>query len=527
MNRKFVLAVSIIISFNLFSQNIDIKWGNREDFGRDATAPEFLGQLNDELFILKGSNIDKVEDYFIEIHSKSSLVATRRILFTPNKLPTIGKDALERIIFNRENKLFTIISSSISSKVTTIKASIISTSGDILSEGTIIGSYSDKGMKNKGAYDIINQGDNFIIFELLPTEKKGFEKYRYTIFDIDMNKKGTKEITLPYEDREFGLNNFYFNSKNSLYILGHLKTRKTNIEKELLLYFDFNTNDVTEIDLPLPAKNVTQYKLNLNSDDNFEFFGIYSDLMSESSYYNTVYPEGLFYMKFEPQSGKILFLNKCPIKTNKLSIDERKIFSDEGYLPNSFKLNEVFSPHPDTLIYVTEDTYDYEFNNRGTITQTNERKHNIIFKTDLKGNLVSTSIVPKYQRMSMVESTYIFYVPVSYVKRNYKFRKVLSYLSLFNDNKLFLFYNDNSENLENKKIYKPKKAKFSKETAFMLAIINRDGIVERKLILDKSDDSYLITPMNSVLLSETEILFFSISKRDRANRMGIMNFEVK
>lgn len=61
----------------------------------------------------------------------------------------------------------------------------------------------------------------------------------------------------------------------------------------------------------------------------------------------------------------------------------------------------------------------------------------------------------------------------------------------------------------------------------MLAIINRDGSVERKLILDKSDDSYLITPMNSVLLSETEILFFSISKRDRANRMGIMNFEVK
>ncbi|TAG51670.1 MAG: hypothetical protein EAZ27_13350 [Cytophagales bacterium] len=51
--------------------------------------------------------------------------------------------------------------------------------------------------------------------------------------------------------------------------------------------------------------------------------------------------------------------------------------------------------------------------------------------------------------------------------------------------------------------------------------------MDRQLILDKSDDSYLICPQNSQLISENEILFFSISKKDNANKIGIMNFETK
>lgn len=517
---KFLLLCGLATNF-IYAQDIDIKWGDLQESTRKSANPEFLGIIDEDIYLLKGKDIEKLSDYYVEVFDYKTLKSKRLVNFSETITLQSAEHSLENIYLDKSQKRIILISSYDINSVVSVYATVLKINGDIVYDSKKLAEYDNKSMKNKGSFSIFSKDDlsSFMLYTDMPSERKGNEKINIKIFDTEFNLKTSNDIVLPYSDKLFSQRNLQYDNDFNIYLIGTKYSEKRDkIGTNVVFFYNNSTQEFSEINIPMPGKNVTDYNFSLNEDGLMEFSGFFKNSDLEGA-------AAIFYIKFNPKTGETKKLSKYTFNSETISKAVQPLFTRDIKLSESYVIKQIFSPHKDTMVFVAEYAKDIAYYNNGSTSIRNERGHILVFKTDLEGKIASISIVPKNQFLQLMENTMIFYVPVSYAKRNARLRQMLSYIPLYKDNKLYFLYNDNIDNLKLKNIASPKRAKFTSETAFLMAEIEPNGTVTRKVILPASEDSFLITPLNSAVLSDDEILVLSISKSQGAHRLGIMSFK--
>lgn len=86
----------------------------------------------------------------------------------------------------------------------------------------LIGEFETKSVLKTGAFDIVQSKDSsrVLVFHQLPYKKGNAKKFRLRVFDDSFQQLWDKEITLPYNEEIFSVEEYQVDSKGNVYMLG-------------------------------------------------------------------------------------------------------------------------------------------------------------------------------------------------------------------------------------------------------------------------------------------------------------------
>lgn len=511
MKKLLILLIFFLHKEVIYSQDVDFKWGEPFDYTRKSAFPEYLGKNKNNLYILKGRDNEKVQDMYLEIINLSNMELVKRIDFSKEIFPITHNNRIEKVLYDSFNNRIIIISDFTIEKETTVIISAIDVEGQLLFENKKIGSYNTKNIRENAGYVFIPNNDytRYLFFLDSPVEKKGYEKFQSTILNNDFDIVKTNEIQLPYLNKYFKLIQFIYDNSLNIYLLGvKLGEDELDTSKNILICYDNNTSSSSEINLPMPGRNVIGHKMFIDKDGYMVFSGFFKNSDLEGI-------PAIFYTKFNPKTGEIVRKAKYTFSTDNIVGDAMKVFDFNMKLPEKFVLRDIINTHSDTLVFLAERDETIIFRGQGGFVMKNIYEHIICIKVDLNGKIINTSLIPKKQVLQLDESKYM-------EKRNTKLRQVLSYYLLERENNIQLVYNDNIKNMEIKKVDNPKATKFDSETALVLAEINNSGKVSKNIVLPDSKEMYVISTQATTKIDSNTYLVFGISRTYGKQKIGIL-----
>jgi hypothetical protein len=302
--------------------------------------------------------------------------------------------------------------------------------------------YSGKLMFNAGNFstEVSPDSNKILIYYNTPDEKGSPEKFGLNVYDAGMNSLWTKEITLPYNDELFGVQDFILDNDGNVAIVGKKYSEKgarelikgvSNVTYMLLTYSDKGSNE-NKAELKLKNLFINKIKVQYDQDRNvFVSAGFYS---KEAGSNNIA---GLFFAEYDEKGNIVTLDNKdfspelltLRMRERKQEKTKKKIDEGEDVEMSSYVF-DYFKPIPGGGMLVTAEQF--------YITTTVDAKgntHTVYHYNDIlaakiseKGEIAWMAIVPKTQSGGG-PFPYFSYAP-----------------AIVND-KVYLIFNDHEENL--------------------------------------------------------------------------------
>ena len=520
MKRIITIIVLLTIGFNLLAQTrtkkVKVTFGDELKVKKRTTLADIVGKDASGYYALKikvrafGNSDISLEHFNNRMHLTQSV---------PLDLSYNKKTKEYESILNIDDKLYLFSSFRNDDKkkkflfVQTINKKTLSPNNDLKKIAEI--DFSDKTKRNSGNFDYVVSRDSskFLVYYNLPYDKGKPERFAFQVYDTKMNLLWEKELSLPYNDDLFDIEDYLIDNKGDVYLLGasfneKRKTKrkgKPNYKYELLVYSD-QAKQVEKHTISLDDKFITDMRVEILDNQNIACAGFYSDK-------GTFSIKGSYFMSLDADSKKIIKKS-----TNEFGIDfitqnmskrkekKAKKKAKKGNKEELFEydLNKIV-PKKNGGAYLIAEQYYYDsfteiITNQQGITSRKTTYHYyyndiIVINISAEGDIEWTEKIAKRQHTINDNGYYSSYA--------------LAYV----DDKLYFIFNDNPKNMflkEGDKIYNYNKGKKSIVT---IVELTEGGEVTREVLFTKDDANVIVRTYVSEQMSNNEFVLFGDRKK--------------
>ena len=518
MKKTLVLLLSFVLSLSLFSQTktkkANILWGEEYKIPKKITLSGIIGYDNTGIYALKYSaSLFGGVKYYLDFIDNSMI---RKNSEEINLEEENGKEKEYEFLINFHNKLMLFSSFNNQKDKTnylfyqTMDKKALKPNLDIKKIAEIS---SEKGSRyNAGSfsYEISGDSSKLLIYYELPYQSGEKEKFGFKVYDPSMNELWTKDITLPYEDKLFGIEDYEIDNKGNVYILGILYKDKVKEKRHgqpnysyLVLAYRNNGNDVTEYPIVIPGKFITDMQLTINeTTGDIVCGGFYSDegtFSIKGSYFLTVDKNSKNIKKESYNEFGIDFItqNMTEHKAKKVKKKADKGKNIEMY---QYDLHELVKKDDGGAVLIGEQYYvkvvtttytDSQGHMRTTTTYYYFYNDIIVIDISPEGDILWTKKIPKKQITANDGGYFSSYA-----------------LAVVND-KLYFIFNDNPKNLYETQAGKTSNFNLRKEALTVLVEMNNEGEFTREALFSDKNARVIVRPKVCQQISDNVIILFA------------------
>jgi len=320
-----------------------------------------------------------------------------------------------------------------------------------------------------------------LVFALTPYNKKENEKYYMAVYDDNMKKLWEKTIELPYLDKFVVMNDYFVTNKGEVGVLfkhydQEVKKESVKVDGErvpayktkLIIYNGTNTKP-PELVFNVQDKFVNNIDLTTDGSDNLTMFGLYK--IKESGHIN-----GYFISTVDTKTNTVTLKKMEAFPQELLELldedDQASKKEKDPGLQIYFRLKDVLQRDNGSLDYVLE------FYRKVEHTTQNSRGFSRTYYSYEYGDIVVINVT------STAKTTFVRVPKMQYTT---EWWSASSFVALTYKNKLYLFYNDDKDNLERDLIKKPERCtRFGKST-FVMTTIDEKGAFTREALFSNKD----------------------------------------
>ena len=330
------------------------------------------------------------------------------------------------------------------------------------------------------------------------------------VFDKEIEEVWSNEITIPYSDELFSLQNYKVANTGDVFILGKLyqdKVRESRKGKPnfnyYILSYSYKENELDKIPVVIDGKFLTDMKIGINENNEVICGGFYSD---EGTYSI----KGSYFLRIDTESKKILSKSFKEfgidfITQNMSDRQEKKAKKKKAKGKNvelfQYDLSDFVLREDGGVVLVGEQYYvrvssytDANGNTRTTYTY--YYNDIIVININPKGQIEWAEKIPKRQVSSNDGGFYS------------------SYALMVLEDKLYFVFNDNIKNLvitkNNQRVHNFSRGKNSVVT---LVEMDSDGRYVREALFSGDETDIITRPKVCRQISDNEMIVFGQRKK--------------
>ena len=368
------------------------------------------------------------------------------------------------------------------------------------------------------AYEVSGDSSKLFINYNLPYNKNESEKFGFHVFDSSLNEVWHREVTLPYTDQLFSVEDYVVDNNGGVHLVGveykdkrAAKRRgKPNYTYHIL---SFNGGRDSDTPVQVEGKFITDMQIAIDKDLNVLCGGFCSAL-------GTFSIEGSFFLKLNSSSNEVVsesykafgidFITQHMSKRNekKAKKKDKKGKDVEMY---QYDLDNIILKEDGGVMIIGEQYFVRTVTststdaNGATRTTTNYYYYYndiIVISVAPNGDIDWTQKIPKIQITSNDGGFFSSYA-----------------LSVVAD-KLYFVFNDNPKNL----FYTGEGSIYNfnsgKESLVVLVTVDSDGVQKREALFSAREADILTRPKVCEQISGTEMIIFG--QRKKSHRLGKM-----
>jgi hypothetical protein len=371
------------------------------------------------------------------------------------------------------------------------------------------------------SYTFSRDSSHIAIYANSESRKDEPEKYGLFVFDQDITPLWHREVTLPYAESLFGIQDFTIDNDGNVFLLG-IKSQekreskrkgKPNYEYRILGYHEDGT-EADEYEVSLGDKFLTDMKIDVSPKKDIVCAGFYSEVGTFSvkgSYYLRIGRKSKEVERVSSKEFGIDFItqNYTERQENKAKKRAAKGKAVELY---EYDLRDIIPRADGGAVLLAEQYYVTVFcrtdSRTGVTTCTNYYHYNdvIIVSIDRDGQIEWASKVPKRQT-SINDGGYYS-----------------SYVSMITNENLYLVYNDNLHNLD-PTLKQGQYYNFTlrdKDGIVVLATIDHEGNISRKALFPNTVIGAITIPKLCKQVNKNELLMYA--KLRKESQFGLVTF---
>ncbi len=393
-----------------------------------------------------------------------------------------------------------------------------------------IGEIDTRNIQKEGYFDhhISRDSSKILIYNSLPYKKGMPERFALHVFDDQFNELWTKDISLPYDDKYFSVEDYQVDNNGNVYLLG------LNYKPQYFYtIMSYSNNGADFHEYPIKSKEKLITDLTFRVDDNGDLVcsGFYSEFnlgkirgtcffridTKSESIFNKNFNEFEFGFLTENLTAKQIEKarrsgkSKQKIGLQSFSLDKLILRSDGGALliAEQYFIEEYDRPNYSS--YYSPRYYPYSYYPHHYRTKEYYFNYNDIIIVNIRpdGEIEWATRIPKLQ-VSRNDGGYYSSYAVSIVR-----------------DKIYFIYNDTEENYDrNRRVeYTQEFTGGSRKSLIAVAEVSRDGAVEIFPLFKNRDADIITRPKMCKQIGKKNMIIYG--EKGRLYRFGSVEFNKK
>jgi len=505
--KRLLFLFFILFNHQSFSQDIIINWGISQPLPNKSPVKKIIAETEDGLFALrlKYGGLFESDQLFIEQYSPVQLKLIKAI---PVILPLVEehKTNFENIFYLKDK--FVVASSrydkSVGRNIAYLQTiSFESGPSAIVKADEILAPRK----KNTGDFDFVLSPDRtkLLVYHNDPYEKYSNEKFSYKVFDSDLNELWSKQIELPYKDKNFKVSGYQLDNESNVYMLSRVTVEEESAKynKYSILALFQKNKEIREYDIHLKNKPISDISFSIAPNGDLVAAGFYSN--NASSEYNI---SGTFFLRVDEKTKEVVSSSTKDFEKEFLTqfMSDRRARKNKALY--NYNIDYIFLDSVGGATVIAEQFYE------NTVCTSDPRTgysrcnyyyyYNdiIVIKIAPDGTILWTKKIPKGQ-VSVNDNG-----PYS------------SYFALNKNNDIYLIFNDNPKNINTVGSGKTLN-NFRKSVAVMVTITN-EGKIIKNLLYDSSDQKIILRPKTRLRSGTSSIIMYG--QKGKIYKFGKITF---
>ena len=540
----FLVLINTLLAASLFAQQqmnlpAEINWGNEIKEPSNTYMSDILGVDDNGFYTLRQKSItsfsgENPQEIYIEYFDRDMKLKKAQEINLKYKKK---KRDLEKVLYLNGN-LFLLTSFNNQAHksnylfVQEVKKKSLTLSSKLKKIAETPA--KDKYREGKFNFDFSRDSSKVLVYSSLPYKKKEAEKFSLQVFDDNFDEIWKKNITLPYSDSQFALEEYVVDNDGNVYLLGVLYEDKVRYRrngkptyKYVILAYTEDGQEKQQYTVDLGEKFITDLTFRVGDDGHLVCTGFFSDK-------GTYSVKGTYFFRLNPETKEVYNQNLKEFDFDFLT----EYHSDGGKRRaaraaqdgNTRRQAELYQYSLDELIlrsdggalliseqfYIQRNDRDrfsnvYGYNswnraNRFNNQITYEYHYNDIIVVNIKpnGEIQWVSRIPKRQETINDGGYYS------------------SYSHAVVRDRIFIVYNDNGRNFQ-KEDNRRFRFTGSSRSIITLAEIKKDGSVSIHPLANNRDERFILRPKVCQQIGRREMAIFG--ENGKRFRFGSIDFK--
>lgn len=378
--------------------------------------------------------------------------------------------------------------------------------------------------KNReGSFAFASSPDStkLLVYNQLPYVKRNPERFALRVFGSGFQPIWDRQITLPYSDDEFGIEEYRIDNEGDVYLLGiyyadgnRLERGNTPTYQYRILAYRQGGETVQEYPIDLDGRFITDLTFRIGRDGNLVCSGFYSERNSYSvkgTYFLRIDTEteaiiSQNYKEFDLEFLTAMFSSRMKEKAERAELQGDPEKEAELY---KYSLDELVLRSDGGALLVAEQYYIYEtnfqnFNGMWVTTYYYNYNDIIIININPSGEIEWTARIPKRQ-VTVDDNGYFSSYAMAIVR-----------------DRIYFVYNDNPRNLEEDRPLNRLHNFNGNNSIIALSEVLRDGSVNTYPLFVNREASIITRPKICKQISRNSIAIYG--ERGRNYRLGRLDF---
>lgn len=520
------------------NKNADIQWGLEYNEPNGTFMSKVIGHRGDGFYALREKSqqslIGNSNKIFLEYYSnpKMKMVKSKEIDLRykkkERKLEDLimlgGKLHLLTSFHNEAKKINYLFAQSISSKSLTLNKELKK-----------IGEIETRSITKDGSFDhhISQDSSKILIINQLPYQKSQPEKFSLRVYDTDFNDLWSRNITLPYNDQSFSIEEYRVDSEGNVYLLGILYTDGVRARKRgkpnyqyIVLSYPADGSKPQEYKIKLGEQFITDLTFRITKQGLLVCSGFYSDRGASSI-------KGTYFFQLDPITREIFNQNLKAFDIDFLIDDysiakQRRIqkADKEGTLGREpelqqYSLDDLILRSDGGVVLIAEQFYIEENNNIDQFNQFNR------FNRFNRGGLNNVDFYYNYHDIIVVnirptgEIEWAARIPKRQVTINDGGYYSSYAMSIVRD-KIYFVFNDNGRNFTDQHRSRRLYNFNGRNSIIALAELSKDGAVKIEPLFSNREADIITRPKVCKQTNKREMVIYG--ERGRRYRFAHLEF---
>ncbi len=518
--KSFIFLIFILLTSNLFSQTVDVDWGQPNELQKNYWYQKVIGSDKDGFFAIRSEGILTVNDEYLFLEHFSSTTNSKE---SSNQviMPTVGGNPTHfEELFYLNSKLILFSSANVSSRKI-LYVSYLNNEGFLKNKPKEIGGIPISN-SNLDGFKFQLTSENKIIISFHNTfALYNNEPFTFKIFNADLTEEFNASLELPLKNRSFELVQSEFTKTHDICML--VKAEKPVDKKKtsagptyeyIMMVYTVKKKEFHPFPITVDKFIPTHVIFGLDDNDDIIVAGFFANktvkIANEFS--------GSFFRKINPRILKADVMDpKKSIKLFSKEIADEFSQQRNGETPDqyfNYVLRDLLFFDNGGFAFIAEQVYSKTTSFIAPGTKQETKIENYYFNDLLISGVTKDGILDWQKRIAKNQNS---------TDDNGYYHSIATFVDA---NKLKIIYNDNRSNLENKVAEKTKELKnnpaLTPKGQAVVATLYSDGSYEKYTLFKNEDSKYVLVPK---LVTKIGNRFLTYAQDGKSVKFGSFVFE--